>query len=181
LKTLTKTTNDNELRQSFARVALSRILLPPFFVSPKAKKREEGGIAVGEYNTTDIKMNTSSANQRQNQRRKKPNASSTNTPQRFQNDRAKFSSNIFLSANCKFLCLNTSSALNECLRNADKTLPLEDIVRLELVNKGEPGDKGRIRCPICLEDPPKFPVVNPVWARGVFRVRARTRREKSRV
>jgi hypothetical protein len=47
LKTLTKTTNDNELRQSFARVALSRILLPPFFVSPKAKKSEEGGIAVG--------------------------------------------------------------------------------------------------------------------------------------
>ena len=120
---------------------------------------------MGEYNTTDIKMNTSSANQRQNQRRKKPNASSTNNTTKTisskNNDRETFSSNIFLSANCKFLCLNTSSALKECLQNADKTLPLEDIVRLELVNKGEPGDKGRIRCPICLEDPPKFPVVNP--------------------
>ena len=110
-------------------------------------------------------MNKSSANQQQNQRRKKPNLLERTTPQRRYlpktTDREKFSSNIFLSANCKFLCLNTSSALKECLQNADKTLPLEDIVRLELVNKGEPGDKGRIRCPICLEDPPKFPVVNP--------------------
>ena len=108
-------------------------------------------------------MNKSSTNQQQNQRRKKPNSSTNNntTISSKNNNREKFSSNIFLSANCKFLCLNTSSALKECLQNADKTLPLEDIVRLELVNKGEPGDKGRIRCPICLEDPPKFPVVNP--------------------
>ena len=140
---------------------------------------------VGEYNTTDIKMNKSSANQRQNQRRKKPNASSTNTTTKAisskNNDREKFSSNIFLSANCKFLCLNTSSALKECLQNADKTLPLEDIVRLELVNKGEPGDKGRIRCPDMSRGSAQISSGEPVWARGVFRVRARTRREKSRV
>ena len=100
---------------------------------------------------------TMNQQQQQNQRRKKTN----NNDEISKNNREKFSSKIFLSANCKFLCLNTSSALKECLQNADKTLPLEDIVRLELVNKGEPGDKGRIRCPICLEDPPKFPVVNP--------------------
>ena len=106
---------------------------------------------------TKSSSKTTNQQQQQNQRRKKTN----NNDEISKNNREKFSSKIFLSANCKFLCLNTSSALKECLQNADKTLPLEDIVRLELVNKGEPGDKGRIRCPICLEDPPKFPVVNP--------------------
>ena len=73
----------------------------------------------------------------------------------------KFSSNIFLSANCKFLVLDTSESLKECLTNADKTLPLEDIVRLEVINKGaNVGDKGRTRCPICLDDPPTSPVIN---------------------
>ncbi|CAL6414644.1 unnamed protein product [Bathycoccus prasinos] len=102
---------------------------------------------------------TTNHQQQQNQRRKKTNNNNNEISKN--NNREKFSSNIFLSANCKFLVLDSSAALKECLQNADKTLPLEDIVRLELVNKGEPGDKGRIRCPICLEDPPKFPVVNP--------------------
>jgi hypothetical protein len=102
---------------------------------------------------------TTNQQQQQNQRRKKTNKNNNEISKN--NNREKFSSNIFLSANCKFLVLDSSDALKECLQNADKTLPLEDIVRLELVNKGEPGDKGRIRCPICLEDPPKFPVVNP--------------------
>ena len=102
---------------------------------------------------------TTNQQQQQNQRRKKTNNNNNEISKN--NNREKFSSNIFLSANCKFLVLDSSDALKECLQNADKTLPLEDIVRLELVNKGEPGDKGRIRCPICLEDPPKFPVVNP--------------------
>ncbi|CAL6414899.1 unnamed protein product [Bathycoccus prasinos] len=102
---------------------------------------------------------TTNHQQQQNQRRKKTNNNNNEISKN--NNREKFSSNIFLSANCKFLVLDSSDALKECLQNADKTLPLEDIVRLELVNKGEPGDKGRIRCPICLEDPPKFPVVNP--------------------
>ena len=102
---------------------------------------------------------TTNQQQQQNQRRKKTNKNNNEISKN--NNREKFSSNIFLSANCKFLVLDSSDALKECLQNADKTLPLEDIVRLELVNKGKPGDKGRIRCPICLEDPPKFPVVNP--------------------
>jgi len=91
------------------------------------------------------------------QRRKITPATTSNAPRR----REKFSSNTFLSANCKFLVLSQSEALKECLTNADKTLPLEDIIRLEIPNKGaNVGDKGRIRCPICLEDPPKSPVVN---------------------
>jgi len=110
------------------------------------------------------KSSSKTTNQQQNQRRKKPSSKTNNNNNNNEiskNNREKFSSNIFLSAHCKFLCLDSSDALKECLQNADKTLPLEDIVRLEIVNKGEPGDKGRIRCPICLEDPPKFPVVNP--------------------
>ena len=114
-------------------------------------------------NKSSSKTTNQQQQQQQNQRRKKTNNNNNNNNNEISknNNREKFSSNIFLSANCKFLCLNTSSALKECLQNADKTLPLEDIVRLEIINKGEPGDKGRIRCPICLEDPPKFPVVNP--------------------
>ena len=105
-------------------------------------------------NTIKKKKNGAAPTQ---QRRKATPATTSNGPRR----REKFSSNTFLSANCKFLVLSQSEALKECLTNADKTLPLEDIIRLEIPNKGaNVGDKGRIRCPICLEDPPKSPVVN---------------------
>ena len=78
--------------------------------------------------------------------------------------------------------LDTSESLKECLTNADKTLPLEDIVRLEVINKGaNVGDKGRTRCPICLDDPPTSPVINACRHAVCKQVRAAAHREKSRV